>query len=553
MPRVRKNTGHLSLNEAFRELKADFRAGKDTRFTSKLTGVSSAGSGADYHYRNEIQFLHMMERARHYQRNDPIVGQGVRRLVSNVVQDGFRLDVNTGDESVDAELKSRWREFESDPDMCHSEGEFTWSQMEQMALSSVIVDGDVILLPLRTGQLQFIEAHRMRTPRNTRRNVVHGVLLNRRAQRREYWITKEDLDPNRPLTRVKDIRPFRARDPEGNRQVFHIYNPYRFSQRRGVTAIAPVSDTVGMHDDLQFATLVKAQMAALIAIFHEKDPDYEPIADQQKGDRETETLEGGHIRTIEGVSAGLEVFGNPGERLSGFSPHVPAPEFFPHANLILTFIAINLDLPVAVLMLDPSETNFSGWRGAIDQARMRFKQMQKWLVESLHTPVYRFKIRQWSSEDPALGRAAERSSIDLFSHRWHAPTFPYIEPLKDAQADLLQQRNALNSARRIQASRGRDWDDVSTEIVEDNRSAIRKAVVAAKELNGEFPDANIHWRELISLPTAEGVSVQSFNSNEETEGQGEQRNPQRNPQRTSNGQQSRFKLPPAKNGNGKWN
>jgi lambda family phage portal protein len=496
----------LSLATIWRDLRNDFRAGKDTRFTARLTGHSSSGSGADYHYRNENQFLHMMERARHYQRNDPIIGQGVRRLVANIVQDGFTLDVNTGDEGLDSELKDRWDEWACSADLCHSEGEFTFSQMEQLALAASVVDGDLFALPLTNGTLQTVEAHRCRTPKATTRNVVHGVLMDDSSRRVEYWFTKEDLDPNRQLAKVSEIKPYPARNPKtGERQVLHIYQPYRFSQRRGVTALAPVSDTVGMHDDIQFATLVKAQMAALIAILHERGPNWSPGGDQQKGDRETETLSGGHTRTIEGVSAGLEIFGDIDEKLSAFSPNIPSPEFFPHAMMILTFIAINLDMPVHVLLLDPSRTNFSGWRGAIDQARLRFKQIQKWFAECFHTPIYRWKVRQWAERDPSL--ASRLGDVRLYGHRWNPPAFAYLEPLTDASADLLQQRNALNSARRIHAARGREWKVVANEIVTDNGMAIVMALQKAEEINKQFPEAQVHWRELISLPTPDGVNV----------------------------------------------
>ena len=496
----------LSLAKIWGELRNDFRAGKDTRFTSRLAAVNGSGSGADYHYRNESQFLHMMERARHYQRNDPIVGQGVRRLVANIVQDGFRLDVNTGDTGLDAELKAKWAEWACNPDLCHSEGEFTFSQLEQIGLSSVVVDGDCFCLPLLNGAVQMVEAHRCRTPKSTTKNVVHGVLMDDSARRLEYWLTREDLNPNQPLLKVSDVVPYKARDPKtGERQVLHLYQPYRFSQRRGVTALAPVSDTVGMHDDIQFATLVKAQMAALIAILHERGPDWRPTGDQQKGDREQETI-GGYTRTIEGVSAGLEIFGDPDEKLSAFSPNIPSPEFFPHAMMILTFIAINLDMPVHVLLLDPSNTNFSGWRGAIDQARLRFKQIQKWFAECFHSPIYRWKLRQWAARDPGI-RSRLEAATSPTAHRWNPPTFPYIEPLTDASADLLQQRNALNSPRRIHASRGRDWEEVAAEIVADNAMAITKALEAAAIINKAYPEAEVHWRELVSLPTPDGVQI----------------------------------------------
>ena len=497
----------FSLPKAMEQLRSEFRAGRETRFQSRLTGVSSTGSGADYHFRTEMEQMRMIERARHYDRNDPIVGQGISRLVSNIVQDGFQLDPQTGDKVFDRELKYRWSDWANDPDQCHSEGEFTFPQMEAMALRSVFVDGDVVALPLKSGSLQWAEAHRLRTPRSTKRNVIYGVQVDEQTKRRvAYWLTNDDIDPLRPVNRVSDIKIYAARDVDGYRQVFHIYNPKRFSQSRGVTALAPISETIGMHDDIQFATLVKAQMAALVAVLRERDANWQPVGGGQMGEQTVEQM-AGYTRTIEGVSAGLEIAGDPGEKLSFAPGNVPSPEFLNHAHLILTFIAINLDMPVHVLLIDPSNTNFSGWRGAIDQARLRWKQLQSWLLRALHSPVYRWKVRQWIQLDPGIAAMAAKSGVDPFAHRWNPPQFPYIAPLTDASSDLLQVRNGLNSHRRIQAARGREWEAVADELIQDNAFAIRSALREARKINEEFEEAGVHWRELVSLPTPDGVSV----------------------------------------------
>ncbi len=495
MPRAKP-----TLAGVFNELRADFRAGKDTRFVSRLTGVNPSGSGADYHYRSESQWLHMLERARHYQRNDQVVGQGIRRVVANIVQDGFRLDPQTGDEELDARIKDDWQTWTGDADLCHSEGELTFAEIEALVLSSVITDGDCFALPLRSGQLEMIEAHRCRTPSNTQRNVVHGVLLDDAAKRLEYWFTREDLATYQPLTKVSQVTPYAARNAQGERQVLHLYMPYRFSQRRGISALAPVSDTVGMHDDVQFATLVKSQMAALIAILHERGPNWQPMGSQQKGPQTREDVGGGYTRTIEGLSAGLEIFGDIDEKLSAFAPQIPSPEFFPHTMLLLTFIAINLDIPVHVLLLDPSKTNFSGWRGAIDQARLRFRQIQSWLVSKFDSPVYRWWLRRKLASEADYVEAAKRVGAKIFAHRFNPPQFPYIEPLTDVTTDDMQVGRCLNSRRRVQAARGRDQDEVAAEIVADNAQMIRLALIEAARINSEYPDAHINWREVLSLP-----------------------------------------------------
>lgn len=467
-----------------------------------------SGSGADFHYRNEAQYLKSIERARHYERNDAIVGQGLRRLVANVVQDGFSCDFSTGDFGIDAEFKARWKEYANDAESCDSEGEKTFAQQEQLGLLTVLRDGDVLALPLQNGAIQWVENHRLRTPHGAKRNIVHGVEMDDTGKRSRYWLTNEDISLNATAAAGTKFTPVQARDQQGNRNALHLYLPTRFSQRRGVTVLAPCTDFIGMHDDLQFTTLVKQQMAALIAIIRTRSADWEPGGDVRYGERTTETNAAGYVRPIEGIEAGLEIASDKGETITAFSSSIPGSEFFQHAGLILTFIGINLDLPLCVLLLDPTKTNFSGWRGAIDQARMRFRQLQGWYATAFHNPVTQWQIRRWVASDPRLKATFERRpKLNPMGFTWHPPGFPYVDPKTDISCDVLQSRTATNSMRRIQAARGRDWDEVSTEIVEDNAKAIRKALQATDEINAEFAGANITWREVLNLPTPEGVNV----------------------------------------------
>ncbi|MCC9655292.1 phage portal protein [Rhodopirellula halodulae] len=503
----RRNT--ISLLNAFNDAKADYDAAKENRYVPRLSGVDPAGSGHSYHIRNEREFLKIIERSRDLERNDLIIGSALKRLVANIVQDGFSLDPQTGDNGLDEDIKAKFQDWGSDPDQCHSEGELDFHTIERLTLLSILRDGDMIHLPLKSGALQCVEAHRLRTPTNTTRNVVHGVMMNKKAQRTEYWISKEDLGLRETLQRVTDVQRYPARDSQGNRAVFHCYLPDRFSQRRGISALAPVVIPAGIHGDLQFSALVKQQVASLIAIFREQAAGTEDLPFDTPLGPTTEVSEDGSIREIEGLAAGLDITGRPGQKLQGFSPNIPSPQYFEHVMMILRFIGANLDLPAAVMLLDPSDSNFSSWRGSIDQARIRFRQFQCDLRQKFHSPVYKWKMRQWLASDSALQRAAKRGGIEIFRHVWNPPSWAYIEPLTDAKADDWQQQALLNSPRRIQAARGRDYTTVASEIVEDNKLMLMKALEAAADLNRQFPEANITWREMLSLSQKDRLSFDS--------------------------------------------
>ncbi|MDM4014965.1 phage portal protein [Roseiconus lacunae] len=507
-----------SIAKAFDDLRQDFRAAKQTRFSSKPRGVNPMGSGADWHYSRERDYLWMIERARAFQRDDMVVGQGVRRLVSNVVRGGFTPDPKTGDPDLDRAQIEMHEEWAADKDQCHSEGEYTFEQMERAVLRHAITDGDIWSLLRNDNKIQFAEAHRPRTPK-TKRNVVHGVLLDSDSRREEVWIAKESQSPRERVSRVSDLKQYKIRDENGDRQVLQVYFPQRFSQRRGVTAFAPITDCVGMHDDLQFNTMVKAQMSSLMVIIREqtKDPNSgsagPALGSSSANNRESENVGGDDAEwgLIPRIKAGLDVRLPYGEKAQGFTPNIPNPEFFPHTSLLLTFIAVNLDMPVQMLLLDPTKTNFSGWRGAIEQARIRFVEIQSDLVAQFHRPMWKWRVRNMMRQSPAIRKMAGRSGVNAFRHDWQFPGWPYIDKLKDAQADDLAITRFLDSPRRVQAARNRKWSQVAGEIVADKGILIRNAIEEADAINQQFPTAGVSWRELLGPGlTSESPVIQTI-------------------------------------------
>jgi len=217
----------------------------------------------------------------------------------------------------------------------------------------------------------------------------------------------------------------------------------------------------------------------------------------------------GMQRGVNPTQPGQDIYSDiPGEKIEGFSPAIPNQEFFQHASLVLTFISINLDLPLCVFLLDPSNTNFSGWRGAMDQAKIRFRDFQKWLAQHFHRPVWRWRVRCAMAEDRVLRGAFARLGPAIFANDWHPPTWPYIQPLQDVQADTTEAAGGLNSRRRIMARNGVDIDEVDGEILSENYRVICRAKRLAAKINKKFADDGqpVHYRELMSRPFPEGMT-----------------------------------------------
>lgn len=503
------------IDDANRRVSNLYDAAKQTRFTRHSLQLTNGGSGEDYHYSSEADYFRIIEIARDLDRNDMVVGQGISRGVNNVIQTGFALDPKTGNPGADVLIKDLWDAYATDARSVDFEREKTFHDLERLLLRSVIVDGDIIVLPIAEGSLQVVEAHRLRTPRritgDQQNMTVHGVRLDGARRRVKYYICRDDqpLNAYPSLTEVDERDPF---DAAGNRILHHLYYPKRMTQTRGVSRLAPVTDAAAMHADIQFAKLVQQQSVSVWAFLRKRQMGFElPPGTRETGWRdEADPCREGQTRPIRNISAGMMYTTYPGEDVQGFSPNVPNPTFFDHARQVMEIIAINLDLPLILFLLDASETNFSGWRGAFDQSKVAFRVFQKWFSNVFHRQVFNWKMRQWSTAgttetNQLLVRLRERG-VNVFAHEWVLPAWPYIEPLKESTADLIDLKTGTTSPRRVQGKRSRDWDDISSEIVDDWGLLAVKAIEKCQQIKKQFPDeeAPPKWRELAPMPLAEG-------------------------------------------------
>jgi lambda family phage portal protein len=491
-------------------LRADYDGARDSRFRRQRRGVTTVGLPADYHYRSYSDHLRLMELARDMDRNDPFLGQLIDRSLDNIVQLGFTIDPSTGDKAFDADLKKRWYEWSEDRNQVDLAGECSFPAFERAVLRQQLIDGDVFMIPTSEGSLQGIEAHRCRTPSRTTRNVIHGVLLDDFRRRLEYWFTKQDIQPYGKVSLVSEMTPYPARDKAGYRNVFQIYEAKRFSQTRGITALAPIFDFIGMGGDAVFAKIVQQLIANCFAIFRERDKSFASDSpDVPTGELTNEPLVDGGSRLTQGISPGMEVIGKPGEKLQGFSPNLGNTDFMALVQFLLSVIGANLGMPLIMVLMDTGDTNFSSWRGAFDQAKMGFRRRQQCLASQFHTEVYNWKVRQWITSSDAMYSKYKSLGNLVFKHTWGMPSWPYVDPYKDASADLLQMRNGLMSPRRIQANKGCDHAEIVKETTEDNALVIESAITEADGINARHPDLRepIHWREVMSLPMPEGQKI----------------------------------------------
>lgn len=497
-----------SVAGRFNSIKAAYSAALPSRFKRQRNRIHGT---ADAHYASRVEFHRIREYARDMDRNDAIIGQMIDRAVDNIVGNGFKPIPQTGDKQLDRLLQSRFNDWSRDPFQCDVNRKFSFRRIERLLLRHRFIDGDSFAIPTSDGRLQLVEGDWIDSPSNQHDGVVHGVELNDIGSPVRYWFQKpriEDREIN--IDRLAqgpesyDKRP--AYDRDGNPMVLHIMDPKRISQSRGVSAFAPVFDITGMFEDTNFAKLVQQQIASCVAMFIERQNDF------QLGGRKTVNEDDGTASVVEELSPGLIIRGKTGETMKAFAPSLQVGEWSDHARMLVRMIGANIGMPLTLAMLDTTNTTFHGYRGELQQARLGFECVQDSMEEQFHRPVYRWLIRQWFTDQEIASFKAQ--GIDLFSHRWSRPGWAYIDPLTDAKADVMALENLLISPRDLHTARGRDWEDTVRETVEDRALAIRLAVEESRKIKEEL-DVDIDWRDLLNLKTPTGISVSALPSGQE--------------------------------------
>lgn len=115
-------------------------------------------------------------------------------------------------------------------------------------------------------------------------------------------------------------------------------------------------------------------------------------------------------------------------------------------------------------------------------------------------------MRRWLEADAEL-KALVVEGVDPYRHEFQLPTWPYINPLQDSQADILNNRAAMTSPRRIQAARGVSYTDIVDERVADHTYQILACNAAAEAILKKYPNSGVTWFHLLALPTPDSVSA----------------------------------------------
>lgn len=239
--------------------------------------------------------------------------------------------------------------------------------------------------------------------------------------------------------------------------ILHLFRPLAPGQVRGIPWAAPILLTLSELDGLLDALLVAARVSAMHAGFltdMNATGGGVPYDGQQVGSVLESGLEPGTLKVL---PAGWDI---------KFSAPAAAAQAIELAKLNLRSIAMGLGLPDHVLSSDLSGANYSSLRAGLVEWRQRIEQIQyQTIIPQMIRPVW----ERWIEHGNLTGELDSPDvTSDFATAEFYPPAQPWVDPLKDAEAEQTLIAAGLKSRRQAVAQQGYDVEALDAEIAADH-------------------------------------------------------------------------------------
>jgi capsid protein len=380
----------------------------------------------------------IIAQARQKLEESPLVYGMIQTDMDNTIGSGFRLEMRTTNKQFNETVERLWA---AEKDCLDVRGERSWCQLQRLWDTRRYIDGDVALL-LDAGEkkgpdgrvpsyVQTIEADRIY------KNIADAYDSGRdfddfgRCVKYYFGPRQKAL---KPQTQIAPPDPYDA-----DRVIFYINHGAvnRVERERGMSAFVTLPNIVTDLEEILEAMLCKVKNEAFAALKFktiQTAPDGPWATDQEQtkdtGDGSTRRF----VKMVRGTNFDLD----PNEDVELVGMASPNSDFIPFVRFLIRIFGLPLGMPLEMILMDPSETNYSGLRSLLEFAKKRFRVAQN------EAAMIASKVFCWW-----LQRQIELNGLKVPAdikgmhhlHSWILPSWPYLDPYKEAAAQDLMLKN----------------------------------------------------------------------------------------------------------------
>lgn len=390
-------------------------------------------------------------RARYFAANNPYACSGVAAFTAALIGAGIVPASGHRDSATRKLIGGTFMQWAANAD---ADGLTDFWGLQAAATAAMAVDGEAFLLISNTSagpHLRLIPAEMVDAAHTVELGggcrIVASVEFDATGQRVAYHVS-----PTRPTDTYSNYSP-PIRVPAED--MIHLFRPIGAGQVRGMSWLAPVLLRLSELDQLEDALLVGSKVAAMHAGFLTDLNGVSP--NPYEGNQSGSVLESGlEPGTLKWLPAGVDV---------KFSTPQQASQTVEFAQLQLRAVAAGLGVPEHLLTGDLRGANYSSLRAGLVAFRQRVEQIQfHTIIPQLVRPVWE-RVITFAVLSNAVAIGGPIS--DALAAEFYPPAQPWVDPLKDAEAESALVAAGFKSRRQVVAAQGYNVEDLDVEIAAD--------------------------------------------------------------------------------------
>jgi lambda family phage portal protein len=402
-------------------------------------------------------------------RNNIVGSEGVRFKPVIYLKDGETPDIKAQNA-----ITTAWKKWCA-RGVCEIAGRQSFKDLQRGLIYDAMRDGEFLIKKI-TGAaagnafgyaLQRIDPRRLDTTHDTPCNeygnaVVMGVEVNDYGRPVAYYILQSSSIYGSATLETKRI-------PAD--EIIHGFVPDEFVETtRGVPSLYPVLNHLKDMGEYNTAALLNAKAGAKRLGFFIRTEEGAP-ADNAGLATGAETGEDGNqqlvIDTDDLYAQSLDY----GLDFKDVSTRYPDGQYGQFIKTHGEWIAAGLNVSYNTLFNDLEGVNYSSIRQGVLDEREAWKTLQDWFINAFHEEIFGDWLRYallYGQIVSSTGKAFTPADMErLKGHAWHARRWGWVDPLKDAQAQVLLLQSKLTSRTRIAADAGNEIEDVFSEIEQE--------------------------------------------------------------------------------------
>lgn len=450
--------------------------------------VAGLVASADRHM-SKTTLGQLREICRMHDRGSALFSGMIDRAIDNVFGSDFDFIPNSGDRELDKIIK-RYIKGRQTAENASASCEESFPDLAKLALRAVWTDGDQLLVKKPNGRLLPFEADQIETPGAAglgggAERIVLGVRLDNDNRHLGYYVrlrhSRGDTGYIRPDAPSQFVKRVDA--------IFPAYRK-RQNQTRGIPFLAAALAFYDRtHNWLDYESLA-AEGNSMLGWKITKEHSVNDLAGAaaNEDDETNSTFE--QVQKMEP----LQVFElRPGEDVQMIGAERPGSNFEPYLITCCRVIGVAIGMPLELVMMDFSRTNYSSARASLGEARRSFRVWQKFADERICRPWYAWQI----ARGIAAGELPAKDTLFDFRCQW--PAWEYIDPAKSAAGNDLDMRNLIKTPQECIREQGKEPLEVLDEWQVWNKEleerGLKRPEPAAKTASKGRDDSDWEDRE----------------------------------------------------------